>query len=46
MKKYIVRLEAEERRRLEEWVHVGKTARYKIRRANPEGYPWRDSFRT
>ncbi len=34
MKKYIVRLEAEERRRLEQLVRAGKTAAYKIRHAN------------
>ena len=34
MKKWIVRLEAEERERLRQLVRVGKTAAYKIRRAN------------
>ena len=34
MKKYIVRLEAEERDRLERLVHMGKTAAYRIRHAN------------
>jgi len=34
MKKWIVRLEAEERRRMEQLVRSGKTAAYKIRHAN------------
>jgi hypothetical protein len=34
MKKYTVRLEAEERQRLEQLVRVGKTAAYRIRHAN------------
>lgn len=34
MKKYIVRLETEERQRLEQLVRVGKAAAYKIRHAN------------
>jgi hypothetical protein len=34
MKKYIVRLEAEERQRLEQLVRAGKAAAYKIRHAN------------
>ena len=34
MKKYIVRLEAEERARLEQLVRVGKAAAYRIRHAN------------
>ncbi len=34
MKKYIVRLEAEERQRLEQIVRVGKSAAYRIRHAN------------
>ena len=34
MKKYIVRLEAEERERLEGLVGTGKAAAYKIRHAN------------
>lgn len=34
MKKYIVRLEAEERCRLEQLVRVGKAAAYRIRHAN------------
>ena len=34
MKKYIVRLEAEERLRLEQLVSVGKAAAYRIRHAN------------
>lgn len=34
MKKWIVRLEAEERERLRQLVRVGKTAAYKIRHAN------------
>lgn len=34
MKKWIVRLEAEERERLRQMVGVGKTAAYKIRHAN------------
>ena len=34
MKKYIVRLEAEERQRLEQLVRIGKGAAYKIRHAN------------
>src|SRR5689334_12465690 len=34
MKKYIVRLEAEERLRLEQLVRVGKAAAYRIRHAN------------
>ena len=34
MKKYIVRLEAEERSRLEQLVRVGKAAAYRIRHAN------------
>jgi hypothetical protein len=34
MKKWIVRLEAEERERLEQVVRVGKAAAYKIRHAN------------
>jgi len=33
-KRYVVRLEAEERRRLEQLVKVGKVAGYKIRHAN------------
>ncbi len=34
MKKYIVRLEAEERRRLEQVIRTGKAAAYRIRHAN------------
>jgi transposase len=34
MKKYIVRLDAEERQRLQELVRVGKAAAYRIRHAN------------
>ncbi len=34
MKKYIVRLEAEERQRLEHLIRVGKAAAYRIRHAN------------
>src|SRR3954452_19256742 len=34
MKRYVVRLEAEERRRLEELASAGKAAAYKIRHAN------------
>lgn len=34
MKKYVVRLEAEERSRLEQWVRIGKTSAYRIRHAN------------
>jgi hypothetical protein len=34
MKKWVVRLEAEERQRLEQLVRVGKAAAYKIRHAN------------
>lgn len=34
MKKYIVRLESEERKSLEQLVRVGKAAAYKIRHAN------------
>jgi hypothetical protein len=34
MKKYIVRLDAEERQRLKELVRVGKAAAYRIRHAN------------
>jgi transposase len=34
MKKYIVRLEAEERLRLEQLIRVGKAAAYRIRHAN------------
>ena len=34
MKKWVVRLEAEEPSRLEPWVRTGKTAAYKIRHAN------------
>ena len=38
MKKYIVRLDAAERLRLEQLVKVGKAAAYRIRHANPENY--------
>lgn len=34
MKKWVVRLEAEERQRLEQLVRVGKAAAYKIRHAH------------
>lgn len=34
MKKYIVRLDAEERSRLEKFIRVGKAAAYRIRHAN------------
>ncbi len=34
MKRYLVRLEAEERARLEQLVRVGKAAAYRIRHAN------------
>jgi hypothetical protein len=34
MKQYVVRLESEERRRLEQLVRVGKAAAYRIRHAN------------
>lgn len=34
MKKWMVRLEAEERNQLEQWVRAGKAAAYKIRHAN------------
>ena len=34
MKKYVVRLEAEERGRLEQLVRVGRAAAYRIRHAN------------
>jgi len=34
MKRWVVRLEAEERNRLKQWVRTGKAAAYKIRHAN------------